>query len=86
MTPDLRQLQPSHAGGEELAQPLSSLPALIFDVLWMDVVDTRGLAYPQLFDGQLNFTPSEITRKVGVTPLGTALALSLGTARFMDSF
>ena len=45
MVPDLQQLRASHAGGEELAQPFSGLPALIFDVLWVDVVDNWGLAY-----------------------------------------
>ena len=61
MAPDLRLLQASHAGGEELAQPFSGLPALIFDVLRVDVVDTQGLAYSLPFDGQLSFTHSEFT-------------------------
>ena len=62
MALDLRQLRALHAGGEKLAQSFGGLPALIFDVLWVDIVDTWGLAYPQPFDGQLNITHSEVTR------------------------
>ena len=53
MVPDLWQLQASYADREEL-------PALIVDVLCVDVVDTQGLAYPQQFDGQLSFACSEV--------------------------
>ena len=55
MVPDLWQHRVLHAGGEELAQPFTGLPVLIFYVLWVDVVDTQGLAYPQPFDGQFSF-------------------------------
>ena len=37
MAPDLRQLRALYAGGEELAQSFSGLPALIFYVFYMDV-------------------------------------------------
>ena len=48
MTPDLRQLQALHAGGEELAQPFSGLPALIFDVLWVVLLTPGGGPYVAL--------------------------------------